>query len=379
MIIAYDGTKYCGWQTQPNGPTIEALLNRHLSELLREEIQVIGASRTDSGVHALGNVAVFDTETRIPAEKIALALNQRLPADVVVQHSCQVADDFHPRKCNSRKVYEYRILNRKIPLPAQRFNSLFFYMPLDLEKMRQAASYLLGEHDFVSFCSVRNQLEDTVRTIYSLTLEKEGDMIVLRICGNGFLYNMVRIIVGTLLKVGTGAMEPQRVEEILDGRDRRLAGPKAPAHGLTLVSIEEEAQPRPLIVESNKWMEYCLIQGTISRTGEAFLVLKRCVPSDILRTILRLCKMATRNRAGKVYVQDWTETLSDGYRLGYFVFHAAEGNPAQTIGEYLEKEEISLLGERSWFEMADPLRCGDTKEELQRSPKDRVCEERDRF
>lgn len=371
LVIAYDGTNYCGWQTQPNGMTIEELLNRHLSALLKEEIQVIGASRTDSGVHALGNVAVFDTETRIPAEKIALALNQRLPGDIVVQGSCQVADDFHPRKCNSRKTYEYRILNRRIPLPAERFNSLFYYMPLDLEKMRQAAAYLLGEHDFVSFCSPRNQLEDTVRTIYSLTLEKQEDMIVLRICGNGFLYNMVRIIVGTLLRVGTGYYTPEHVEEILDARDRSLAGPKAPAHGLTLVSIEQELKPEPVIHETNKWMEYCLIQETIASQGCAFLVLMRCAKQDTQRTIIRLCKKATRNGAEKVYVQDWTGTISDGCRLGYFTFIAIQSESVEKTWEHCgakeTQKEIFQSGftfgeEKAWFETQDFLRVNDNED-----------------
>lgn len=373
LVIAYDGTNYCGWQTQPNGMTIEELLNRHLSALLKEKIQVIGASRTDSGVHALGNVAVFDTETRIPAEKIALALNQRLPGDVVVQSSCQVADDFHPRKCNSRKTYEYRILNRRIPLPAERFNSLFYYMPLDLEKMRQAAAYFLGEHDFVSFCSARNQLEDTVRTVYSLTLEKQGDMIVLRICGNGFLYNMVRIIVGTLLRVGTGYYAPEHVEKVLDARDRSLAGPKAPAHGLTLVSIEQELKPEPVMYEKNKWMEYCLVQETIASQGCAFLVLMRCAEQDIRRTIIRLCKKATRNGAEKVYVQDWTGMLSDGCRLGYFTFVRIPEFSVQKVWKNSVDREterkipekcFSFAEQGAWFGTEDRLRIhGDPEEE----------------
>lgn len=338
LIVAYDGTNYCGWQTQPNGMTIEELLNKQLSALLKEEIQVIGASRTDSGVHALGNIAVFDTNTRIPAEKIALALNQRLPADVVVQSSCEVEQNWHPRKCNTRKTYEYRILNRKIPMPRERFNSLFHYMPLDLDKMKKAAQYFVGEHDFVSFCSARNQAEDTVRTIYSLTLEKEGDMIVLRICGNGFLYNMVRIIVGTLLRVGTGLYTPEHIGEILDARDRSFAGPKAPAHGLTLVSIEEETKLPAMIHEINKWMEYELVQEHIVTNGYATIVLHRCVEQDIERTIIRLCKTATRNGAKKVYVKDKTGTVKAGSILGYFTFSKSEQE------EWLETED-SLLNQ----------------------------------
>ncbi|MBP3544100.1 MAG: tRNA pseudouridine(38-40) synthase TruA, partial [Lachnospiraceae bacterium] len=231
LIVAYDGTNYCGWQVQPNGITIEEVLNKHLSELLKEEIQVIGASRTDSGVHALGNVAVFDTETRIPADKISFALNQRLPEAIRIQASCEVAEDFHPRRCNSTKTYEYKILNRTFALPCERLYSNFVYLPLDIEAMREAARYLIGEHDFTSFCSARGQAEDTYRTIYSLDVEKNGDMITIQISGNGFLYNMVRIIVGTLMKVGLHVYPATHMQEILFAKDRSAAGPKAPAAG----------------------------------------------------------------------------------------------------------------------------------------------------
>lgn len=240
LVIAYDGTNYCGWQIQINGITVEEVLNKHLSELLGEDIKVIGASRTDSGVHALGNVAVFDTESRIPGEKMSFALNTRLPEDIRIQSSEEVPLDFHPRFCNSRKTYEYRILNRRFPIPTERLYSYFIYYPLDVEKMKNAAAYLIGEHDFKSFCSTRTQVETTVRTIYSLDLTKQGDSISLQICGNGFLYNMVRIIVGTLVKVGMGVYPPEHVKEILDACDRTKAGPKAPPEGLTLIGIEYE-------------------------------------------------------------------------------------------------------------------------------------------
>lgn len=238
LIVAYDGTNYCGWQIQQNGITVEEVLNQTISELVGEPIAVIGASRTDSGVHAMGNVAVFDTESRIPAEKMSFALNQRLPEDIRIQESCEVEADWHPRYCDTRKTYEYRILNRRFAIPTQRLYSHFFYYPLDVEKMQQAADYLVGEHDFKSFCSTRTQVENTVRTIYFLRVVKDGDMIRIQINGNGFLYNMVRIIVGTLLKVGTGMYPPEHVKEILEAKDRRLAGPKAEARGLTLMEIE---------------------------------------------------------------------------------------------------------------------------------------------
>ncbi|MBR1568033.1 MAG: tRNA pseudouridine(38-40) synthase TruA [Lachnospiraceae bacterium] len=238
LIVAYDGTNYCGWQIQINGITVEEVLNKTISDLVGEEIAVIGASRTDSGVHALGNVAVFDTESRIPAEKFSFALNQRLPDDIRIQESSEVPLTWHPRYCDSRKTYEYRILNRRFAVPTERLYSHFFYYPLDVEKMQAAADYLIGEHDFKSFCTPRTQVETTVRTIYSLEVQRDGDRITIRISGNGFLYNMVRIIVGTLIKVGTGFYPPEHVKEILEAKDRQKAGPKAEACGLTLIGID---------------------------------------------------------------------------------------------------------------------------------------------
>lgn len=238
LIVAYDGTNYCGWQIQPNAVTVESVLNEALSSLLKENIKVIGASRTDSGVHALGNVAVFDTNTRIPAGKISYALNAILPEDIKIQKSEQVAEDFHPRHCDTIKTYEYHILNREFPMPIKRYDSVHCYRSLNLEKMQEAAAYLVGTHDFKSFCSVKTQAETTVRTIYSAEVSKAEEMITIRVRGNGFLYNMVRIIAGTLMNVGTGHTLPCQVKAALDGMNRTLAGPTAPACGLTLVGIE---------------------------------------------------------------------------------------------------------------------------------------------
>lgn len=238
LVVAYDGTHYCGWQSQPNGVTVEGVLNQKLRELLKEDIQVIGASRTDSGVHALGNVAVFDSETTIPGEKLSYALNQRLPKDIVVQHSCQVADDFHPRHCDSRKTYEYQIYNAQFENPLYSRYSHFVFIPLRIEAMQKAAEIIKGEHDFKSFCSSRGQQLTTVRTVYDLDVTREGSMVKIRVSGNGFLYNMVRIIVGTLIKVGLGVYPPEYVQEILDAKDRTKAGPKVPAKGLKLIGIE---------------------------------------------------------------------------------------------------------------------------------------------
>lgn len=238
LVVAYEGTNYCGWQIQPNGITIEQVLNETLSFLLGEEITVTGASRTDAGVHSLGNVAVFETHTKMPAEKISFALNQRLPEDIVVQESCQVPEDFHPRFSKSRKTYEYRILNCRFRQPLERRTSYFYHYPLDVSAMQKAAAYLVGEHDFTSFASVHAQTNTYVRMIYALDVVREGDMIRIRVQGNGFLYNMVRIIAGTLIQVGAGIKKPEDMESILAGKDRELAGPTAPAHGLTMIGLE---------------------------------------------------------------------------------------------------------------------------------------------
>ena len=257
LTIAYDGTDYVGWQVQPNGTAVEEVINKALSELTGENIIIAGASRTDSGVHADGNVAVFDTESKIPAEKFCFALNQRLPKDIVCTASCEVAPDFHPRHADCIKTYEYRIYNAVHPDPLKRRYSYFVYVPLDINAMKKAAEYLVGEHDFSSFCSAHAQVKTTIRTVYSLDIITSGipeekdacpesdpqkkymaHDIVIRISGNGFLYNMVRIIAGTLVKVGYHFYPPEHVKEILDGCNRKLAGPKAPAEGLKLVGID---------------------------------------------------------------------------------------------------------------------------------------------
>ena len=239
LTVAYDGTDYCGWQIQPNGITIEEVLNRTISSLTGEDIHVIGASRTDSGVHALANVAVFDTECTIPPERFSYALNQRLPEDIVIVKSDEVPFSWHPRYQNNViKTYEYHILNAPVPNPMKRRTTTHVSFFLDIGKMRQGAEYLLGTHDFVSFCNIRTNTSDTVRTLYDVTIEKQGDEIILHMTGNGFLYNMVRIIAGTLIRVGRGFYEPERVREILEAKERTAAGVTAPPQGLVLVSIE---------------------------------------------------------------------------------------------------------------------------------------------
>ena len=235
LIVAYDGTAYCGWQVQPNGPTIEGELNAALTILTGENIQVIGASRTDAGVHGLCNVAVFDTESPIPGEKFSYALNQRLPEDIRVRDSEEVAPDFHPRHQASRKTYAYRILNAEFPDPTKRLYTHFTYHKMDVSQMQKAAEYFVGEHDFKSFCSPAATVESTVRTIYKCQVSKEGELITIEVQGNGFLYNMVRIMAGTLMEVGCGRMLPEQIPDILKQKDRNAAGPTAPAKGLCLV------------------------------------------------------------------------------------------------------------------------------------------------
>ena len=246
LVVAYDGTKYSGWQTQPNGITIQGVLNDTLSELLGEKIETIGASRTDAGVHALGNVAVFDTESRIPGEKFSYALNQRLPEDIRIQLSEEVEPDFHPRYCDTRKTYEYHIQNGKIPLPTERLYSHLVIFPLNIQAMQEAGQYLVGTHDFKSFCAAKTQAQTTVRTVTGIEVEahplSEGEYpskkVIIRVTGEGFLYNMVRIISGTLIKVGLGVYPPEHVKQILEDCDRSKAGETVPAKGLFLKKIE---------------------------------------------------------------------------------------------------------------------------------------------
>lgn len=333
MVVSYDGTAYRGWQLQPNGITIEEVLNRELTALLKEPISVIGASRTDSGVHARGNIAVFDTENRMPADKICFALNQRLPEDIRVQRSEEVPADWHPRKANCTKTYEYKVLNRKISMPLERLYAHFCYFNLDLDKMREAAAYLVGEHDFKSFCTVRTQAEETVRTIYSLDITKQEDMITIRISGSGFLYNMVRIIAGTLLEVGMGAYPPEHMEEILDARDRQAAGRTAPARGLTLVSMEYQKELPDWHHRENQYWEYDILQSHIKTEKTAYFVITRCADEELDGVLRRNIHHAFQNGAERVYVTDLEqpERLKAGDVHGRYVF-----------GEQIESEE-------NWF------------------------------
>lgn len=252
LTVAYDGTYYHGWQYQNNGRTIEGELNKALSRLLQKDIEVIGASRTDAGVHALCNAAVFDSDAGIPAEKYAYALNQMLPIDIRIRKSEEVPTDFHPRKTDTIKTYEYRIDCEEFANPLKTRYAYFTYVPLDAGKMQEAASHLVGTHDFKSFCSVNTTAATTVRTIYDVQVIRDEADIVIRITGNGFLYNMVRIIAGTLIEVGRGKYPPEMVKRILEKTDRCAAGPTAPACGLVLKELRFLELEKNLLLNSSK-------------------------------------------------------------------------------------------------------------------------------
>ncbi len=236
LVVSYDGTAYNGWALQTSTHnTIEEMLNRAIHGLTGEELQVIGASRTDAGVHAYGNVAVFDTGSPIPGDRFSFALNHILPEDIRVVESREVSPEFHPRHCDTEKTYEYRVLNTKFEVPVKRNYTYHFSMPLDIDVMQAAADYLVGEHDFTSFCNVQSQALTHVRTITDISVKRDGDEVVILVTGNGFLYNMVRIIVGTLLQIGRGKGEPSDIVKMMDAKNRAAAGPTAPAQGLFLL------------------------------------------------------------------------------------------------------------------------------------------------
>lgn len=240
LVVAYDGTDYHGWQVQDNAKTIEGEINAALTKLTGEPVEVIGASRTDAGVHGLCNLAVFDSSMSIPPEKYAYALNSMLPDDIRIRESMQVEDDFHPRKRKTAKTYRYAIDCEAIANPLKTRYAYHTYGKLDIELMSQGARYLVGEHDYTSFCSVNGTALSNVREIYDIKVYGKKSDIYIEVTGGGFLYNMVRIIAGTLMEVGRGRISPKEVKDILEAKDRTKAGPTAPACGLTLLRIDWE-------------------------------------------------------------------------------------------------------------------------------------------
>ncbi len=345
LTVAYDGTNYHGWQLQPNGITIEEVLNRELTALLGESIQVIGASRTDSGVHAMGNVAVFDTVHRMPADKICYALNQRLPDDIRVQSSGEVPGDWHPRKCNGVKTYEYKILNRRMEMPVFRFNTHFCYIPLDVDLMKQAADYLVGEHDFKSFCSVHSHVEDTVRTIYSLDVSRRQDVVTIRISGSGFLYNMVRIIAGTLMEIGAGNYPPEQMAVILNARNRQAAGKTAPAKGLTLISLKYEAVLAEWIYNENEQWNYNILQSHIKDEQIAYFLIERCDDEAWFGLLRKKINHSFQNGAAAVYLIDLEyDRLKDGDCYGIYQIDAITPEEmTDAMTRLTEEENMAIM------------------------------------
>lgn len=239
LTIAYDGSSYSGWQRQKDDTieTVEKYLEKGLSKLFGTEIDCVGSSRTDKGVSALGQRVTIDVETTIPGRKMPLASKAFLPDDIVIVEGEEVPMDFHVRYDVKSKTYEYKILNASVQNPLIRNMTHFIYDPLDVEKMDAAAKYFVGEHDFKAVCSTENATKTTVRKVYSMNVEKEGDIIKITVSGNGFLYNMIRIMVGTLIEVGKGKIAPEEIKNILQSRDRTKAGPTAPPNGLCLMCI----------------------------------------------------------------------------------------------------------------------------------------------
>lgn len=237
LIIEYDGTNYYGWQKQNDKVTIQGTLEEAVRNLTKEENDVIGCSRTDSGVHARGFVASFKTESTVPPHKFREAINYRLPDDIVVLSSEEVSEDFHPRYLAKGKTYEYTIYNNLVPTALNRAFSYHYKYPLDIESMKEACNFFKGTHDFKAFRSEGSSVKTTVRTIYDLNIKTEGDFIKISVSGDGFLYNMVRIIVGTLINVGRGKIAPHDIEKIIAGKDRKEAGDCVPAKGLKLVEV----------------------------------------------------------------------------------------------------------------------------------------------
>ena len=238
LKIEYDGTAYSGWQIQPNGITVQEVIEKAVFELTNEKVTLTGSGRTDSGVHAQGQVAHFDTKSSIPAEKFAPALNSLLPGDVKIIYSKQVGDDFHARFSAKKKTYCYRAYESEQPRPLKDRYMTKLNFKVDHEKMNQAAQKFIGKHDFACFLASGSDVKDTVREIYFAKVERFNEDVVFTVCGNGFLYNMVRIMMGTLVKVGVGKMSVEDVESLIKSKERGKAGITMQPQGLTLLSVE---------------------------------------------------------------------------------------------------------------------------------------------
>jgi tRNA pseudouridine38-40 synthase len=238
LTVAYDGTAYAGWQIQPDEPTVQGVVEAAWREITREKIHVTAAGRTDAGVHALGQVVGVVTENGLPAGDLHRGLNAVLPKDVAMIAVEEVQEGFHATHDAVAKTYRYQIHNGRTPDVFNRHFAWHYPQPLDAEAMHAAAQALVGQHDFASFESAGSERPDTVRTLTKANVSRDADRITLEVTGDGFLYNMVRAIVGTLVEVGKGARDAAWVAEVLAARDRRVAGQTAPPHGLFLVRVE---------------------------------------------------------------------------------------------------------------------------------------------
>lgn len=249
LVVEYDGTNLCGWQRQPNGPTVQAHLEQALHKLLTHPTQVAGASRTDAGVHARGQVASFRTDRAIALHGIRRGLNSMLPDEIAVREATEVGDDFHPRFSATGKHYRYLVLRSAERAPRLRDRTWHHPERLELEAMQLAAQALVGEHDFAAFRAQGCSAKTTVRRMDEITLTAwPDDVLAIDVRGNAFLRNMVRIVVGTLTEVGRGRLSPTQVAEILESRDRTRAGVTAPPHGLELMEVRYDGRrPKPIV------------------------------------------------------------------------------------------------------------------------------------
>lgn len=235
--IAYDGTSYHGWQTQLNRATIQETIEQAICTVMKHKVNLTGSGRTDSGVHALGQVANFTVDTNIPEDKIKIALNANLPNDIRIIESEDVSLDFNSRFDAHDKTYMYQIYNDRVWNPFYSRYSCFVPSDLDFEKMEKAVKFLIGTHDFKGFMAAGSDVKTTVRAVYDTSLVKEGNLIRLYITGNGFLYNMVRIISGTLIDIGKGTKNADCIENAIKGMDRTMLGKTAEPQGLFLMNV----------------------------------------------------------------------------------------------------------------------------------------------
>jgi tRNA pseudouridine38-40 synthase len=235
--VEYDGTDFCGFQFQPEMRTIAGELERALSRLFDRPVKVTAAGRTDAGVHAVGQVISFVSHDAFPVEKLGIALNSALPADLTVRDTARVADDFSARLSALERSYSYLVFNRREPAATMRRWSHFEHRSLDLEAMREAAAHFIGTHDFVTFCGMLPERGGTIRTLNALEVERSGDVVRFNFRGKGFLHRMVRILTGTLLEIGAGRRERSSAPAMLAARDRREAGLTAPPQGLFLIGV----------------------------------------------------------------------------------------------------------------------------------------------